>query len=190
MGTMYRSKAAADARQVACLSSIQLLHSGPRSLHLIRACQSFNVVTALPEKGAGNGKARHRGDEVELHDGPQPEAAQRRRLLHGGQVAVRVGNVDEVAAGHDAHGEEDGLAERALVAERQARDDDRVRGVRVEEVEEEEEDWRCFKVSGGHLIGELVEGETAYQAKLSRRGRRRRARRWSCRTGAGRERQR
>ncbi len=69
-----------------------------------------------------------------------PETAQGRGALHDGQVSVLVRDEDQVAAGTDARGEEDGLAQRRLDSGRQRGHERRVGRVAVEAIEEEAED--------------------------------------------------
>ncbi|PFH57592.1 hypothetical protein XA68_14814 [Ophiocordyceps unilateralis] len=96
------------------------------------------MIASPPQKQADDGQAGDGGGQVELDDGPQPEASERRGALHGSEVAGRVGEVDEAAAAEDAGGEEDGLAGWPLVTGRDEREDCGV--VRVEAVEEEGKD--------------------------------------------------
>ncbi|KAL7625991.1 N-acetylglucosaminyl-phosphatidylinositol de-N-acetylase [Parahypoxylon ruwenzoriense] len=56
--------------------------------------------------------------QVELNNGPDPDTAQRRRLLHNSKIPVPIRDVDQVAAGADACNEENGLAEGRLKSSR------------------------------------------------------------------------
>ena len=77
---------------------------------------SLDAVSTRPDENTGSDQAEGCQGQVQLDDGPNPETAQRRGSLHDGQVAMVIGNVDEVAAGSEARGEEDGLAEGGLEA--------------------------------------------------------------------------
>lgn len=52
-----------------------------------------------------------------------------------------IGDVDEMAAGREARGKEDGLAEGGLEALGKAGQDSRIGRMRVQRVEEQGEDW-------------------------------------------------
>lgn len=119
-----------------------LLLSPPSLLTRFSPFSSFDIVAVVPEEPPGDGEAQHGPGQVELDDGPEPEAAERGGALHDFQVAVAVGDVDEVAAAGSAHGEEEGLAEGFLVAVGQAGDEPGAGVVRVQGEEEYEED--CF----------------------------------------------
>lgn len=80
----------------------------------------FHIITPPVEEPRGHHQTQRRPGQVQLNDGPYPQAPQRRRLLLRRQVALRVGDVDEGAAGHDAHDEEDELAQAALEMRGQA----------------------------------------------------------------------
>lgn len=105
---------------------------------------SLHRIPPLPHKRPRDRQARHRPPQVHLDDGPQPQTADGRRLLHDGQVALLVADVDQEAARGAAGGEEDGLTEGRLVAQRQAGEQHRVGGVRVQRPEEEEEHFFFF----------------------------------------------
>jgi hypothetical protein len=92
-------------------------------------------IIALPHKRPSTSKAGHRKGQVEFNNGPHPQAAERRRSFHDGEVAICVADVDEVAARNDADGEEDGLTEERLEPSGEAGKENRVRRVRVEGVE-------------------------------------------------------
>ena len=78
---------------------------------------------------------------VKLDHGPDPERAERRGLLHDGVVAVLVTGVDKVTPSCDTAYEEEELVECWLVFGRESRKEDWGGGMRVEEVEEEENNW-------------------------------------------------
>lgn len=102
---------------------------------------SLDAVSTRPHENTGSGKAEGGQGQVQLDDGPDPETAQRRCALHDGQVAMVVCDVDEMAAGSKARGEEDGLAEGGLEALGKAGQDLRIGRMRVQRVEEQGEDW-------------------------------------------------
>jgi hypothetical protein len=94
----------------------------------------------LPQEHSRRDQAEHGERKVELDDGPDPEDADGRSLLHDSQIAVGIRNVYEVAASTDARDEENALPEGGLVTGREAWEDGRVGLVGVEGVEEQTED--------------------------------------------------
>lgn len=59
---------------------------------------SFHAVFTVPYKPDGAEHAGGGPNEIQLNDGPQPEAAQWWRLLLSSKVTFGIRNVDEVAA--------------------------------------------------------------------------------------------
>lgn len=116
-------------------------------LHYL-AQRSFDAVAHLPKKCAGSRETQHGPWKFQLNDGPHPETANGWGLLHDGHVAKRVRNVDQVAAGECARGEEYGLPESRLVSRRQTGDEPGVRGMRVEDVDKQAEDCERTKSRG------------------------------------------
>jgi hypothetical protein len=80
---------------------------------------SCDRITLFPQIYPRNSQTQRRPGKIQLNDGPEPQDAQGRGLLHDVQVAELVADVDEIRAAHAAHDEEDGLAERMLVFERE-----------------------------------------------------------------------
>ncbi|KDN71745.1 hypothetical protein CSUB01_02641 [Colletotrichum sublineola] len=93
------------------------------------AVVSFDGVSPLQQVCSSCGQAGDRDGKVELQDGPDPQAAQRRRLLQDVQIAELVGDVYQVTPGPGTGHEEHGLADGMLEAERKPRDE--VRAGRV-----------------------------------------------------------
>ncbi len=87
---------------------------------LAHAWGSSDAVSLLPEKCYCARKTENSPGKLQFNDRPHPYAPQRWRLFHDGHVASSVGDVDQVAAGIDARGEEYGLAKERLVSKRQA----------------------------------------------------------------------
>lgn len=76
----------------------------------------IKIIITQEQEPTRNCNAKHTQHKIHLHDGPHPEAAQRGGALHDGEMARGVCEVDEVAAGCCAGEEEEGLAEKVLVA--------------------------------------------------------------------------
>jgi hypothetical protein len=106
-----------------------------------RASTSFDTVSLLPKKRRRPRETEYSPEKVQLNDRPHPEATKGRRLFHDGHVTGRIGDVDQVGTGKYARGEKYGLSEGRLVSRGKAGNQAGVCGVRMEEVDEQGEDW-------------------------------------------------
>lgn len=101
---------------------------------------SPNSIASLPEEEARRSKTSHGQAEVQLDDGPDPEASQGRGPLQDSNVAIPVGDVYQVASSDRSHGEEYGLSGVVLESLGQTGDDGGGGGVGVKSVYEGRED--------------------------------------------------